>query len=103
MKKKIAIILLFIFTLTFFGCKSQSNAKTNLENIPILSEEVMEAHLIGTPREDILTAWGDPDGTLSGLKGDIFKIPNSEKQIILYYDEEDLIANIKLVEQVKSE
>lgn len=101
--RKIAVILLFILSLSLLGCTSEANENEALAKIPELSEQTMEAHLIGTPREDILAAWGEPDGTLSGLKGDIFKIPNSEKQIILYYDDADLIANIKLVEQVKSE
>ena len=51
--------------------------------------EAAEAALLGLPREDVLRAWGEPDGCLSGLFGDIYTL-ESGARITVYYDTEPM-------------
>ncbi len=47
------------------------------------------AALLDLPREDVLRAWGEPDGCLSGLFGDIYTL-ESGGHITVYYDTEPM-------------
>ena len=59
------------------------------ENLAALGPEAAEAALLGLPREDVLRAWGEPDGCLSGLFGDIYTL-ESGARITVYYDTEPM-------------
>ena len=48
-----------------------------------------EAALLGLPRQEILNAWGEPDGSLSGFFGDIYQL-ESGMCITVYYDPEPM-------------
>ncbi len=118
MKQTIITILLLSLILTLAGCGTDAAETTEtteailettseptsapapvaLEELADASESLLNAYLTGAPRETILSAWGEPDGTLSGFWGDIFKIPDTEKQLILYYNEDGLVSSVKLVE-----
>lgn len=56
-------------------------------DLPDMGWEAAEAALLGLPRRDILNAWGQPDGMLSGLFGDIYTLEDGG-QVVLYYDTE---------------
>ena len=47
------------------------------------------AALLGLPREDVLRAWGESDGCLSGFFGDIYTL-ESGARITVYYDTEPM-------------
>ena len=59
------------------------------ENLAALGPEAAEAALLGLPRENILSAWGEPDGVLSGLFRDIYTL-ESGARIVVYYDTEPM-------------
>ncbi|MCI8813232.1 MAG: hypothetical protein HFG12_08360 [Oscillibacter sp.] len=59
------------------------------EELPIMGREAAEAALLGLPRQEILNAWGEPDGSLSGFFGDIYQL-ESGKCITVYYDPEPM-------------
>lgn len=102
MKNITALLLSVLLILSMTACGKEDSAAVKLEDIAILSEETLETLFSGMPREDIHEAWGEPDGMLSGLWGDIYKIPDSDRQIIVYYDADGLISNIKIIDQIQS-
>lgn len=59
------------------------------EELPGMGWEAAEAALLGLPRQEILNAWGEPDGTLSGLFGDIYTLEGGG-QVTVYYDTEPM-------------
>lgn len=59
------------------------------EELPIMGREAAEAALLGLPRQEILNAWGEPDGSLSGFFGDIYQL-ESGMCITVYYDPEPM-------------
>lgn len=54
-----------------------------------MEPESAEAALLGLSRRDILDAWGEPDGTLSGFFGDIYA-GGDGVSVIIYYDTEPM-------------
>ncbi len=59
------------------------------EDLAALGPEAAEAALLGLPRGDVLRAWGEPDGMLSGFFGDIYSLEDGTR-IIVYYDTEPM-------------
>lgn len=57
---------------------------TKAEIAAMTDQEATEA-LAGTSREALLKAWGEPDGMLSGMFGDIYDALE-DKFVIVYYD-----------------
>lgn len=55
-------------------------------------EQLLE-ELSGQDREDIIDAWGEPNGCLSGLWGDIWCI-DEEHLIVLYYDGDGKVMDV---------
>jgi hypothetical protein len=49
---------------------------------------------IGTPREIVHKIMGEPDGMLSGLFGDIYKLEDGSR-IVFYYDSESAVQSIR--------
>ena len=67
----------------------------------ICIEEALLENLSGRSREDVLRRWGDPDGMLSGLWGDIWKLDNpSGGMIILYYDSSGAVEHVRILESL---
>ena len=55
---------------------------------------------MGQTRDDIIIAWGDPDGSLFGLFGDVWYLSDeSNQQIVVYYDEDRVAVHILLEER----
>ena len=52
------------------------------EELPNLGWEAAEDVLLGLPRQEILNAWGEPDGTLSGFFGDIYELERGGQVIL---------------------
>ena len=51
------------------------------------TQEEIEEKLKGEYRDDILISWGEPDGMLSGMWGDVwFLDEEKERKITVYYD-----------------
>ncbi len=62
-------------------------------------EEVLE-DLSGQSHDSLRSAWGEPDGMLSGFWGDIWRLSEeSNWQMIVYYDGNGCVENIKIVER----
>ena len=59
------------------------------EELSNMGREAAEAALLDLPRQEILNAWGEPDGMLSGFFGDIYEL-ESGGHIIVYYDTEPM-------------
>lgn len=59
------------------------------EELPDMGWEAAEAALLGLPRQDVLDAWGEPDGMLSGFFGDIYALEEGGR-VIVYYDTEPM-------------
>ena len=57
-----------------------------LAEIDQYTQEELNEKLIGVSREKLLSVWGDSDGPLSGMWGEIWKLGNEKGQsIIVYY------------------
>ncbi len=98
MKYKIAfVLLLLLLSLPACGKKEQENEAIqqlfSAEDPAWLMQAKIEQEVLGTKREDILSAWGEPDGMLSGLFGDIFNLENGWYTILYYNGYEEGIEN----------
>ena len=59
------------------------------ETLSRMDPEAAESALTGRIRRDVLGVWGEPDGTLSGLFGDIYNMEEGVG-VIVYYDTESV-------------
>ncbi len=85
MIKRVLFTAALLLCLLPAGCGHSENAGfPTPEEILSMNQAEAEEALQGRPREDILSAWGEPDGSLSGLFGDIYRLEDSS--IILYYN-----------------
>ena len=108
MKKIILYLLVLTCGLGLEGCLGESD-KADISNIMEISGLVTEKgyigedlqdNLLGQTREDIIIAWGDPDGSLFGLFGDVWYLSDeSNKQIVVYYDKDGVVEHILLEER----
>ena len=108
MKKLLAAaaILACLFGLTSCSRKSGIADITSIVGISGLvtekgfAKEDFQDELLGQHRDDVIHAWGEPDGMLSGFWGDIWHLSDeSNKQIILYYDKDGIVENIRIAER----
>ncbi len=109
MRKFILFLLLLACSSGLTGCLGKSN-KADILNITEISglitekgytEEEFQDNLLGRTRDDIIIAWGDPDGSLFGSFGDVWYLSDeSNKQIVVYYDEDRVTERILLEEQL---
>jgi len=76
-------ILLAVILMMVSGCSSKKTVLPLAEAVK-MSEEQLKAELAGFSRDEIVAAWGEPVGMLSGLYGDIF-CPELGKSLLLYY------------------
>lgn len=72
------------------------------EALSRMAPEAAEAALLDLPRQEILNAWGEPDGGLSGLFGDIYALETGG-HIIVYYDTEPMNQGLAGAETVPVE
>ena len=108
MKKFILFLLLLACGLGLTGCLGKRD-KADISNIMEISGLVTEKgytgedfrdNLLGKTRDDIIIAWGSPDGSLFGLFGDVWYLSNeSKKQIVVYYDKDGVVEHILLEER----
>lgn len=108
MKKLLSIITL-ISILVFTACSSKQSNKTEIMKLSDVkrifletgdTEEITE-NLLGVHRDDIIASWGEPDGMLSGLWGDIWFDKDSEIKIIVYYCTQNIENTVRgTVEEV---
>ena len=94
------LIVLSIVSSLLVGCGSVDN-DTNVSSVDgsIIgldeisssnygTQEIIEDRLIGITREDLIDVWGEADGSLSGLYGDIWDLGDGY-ELIVYYDDVD--------------
>lgn len=106
--KKLIITAMFVCILLLSSCSTESDSVDVLDIAEIsglvtekgYTEEDFQDELLGKNRDGIINAWGEPDGMLSGFWGDIWLLSDeSDKQIILYYDQDGIIENIRIAER----
>ncbi len=93
MRKLIFVLLSAVLILAFFaGCA---------EVTPESSKEELEEAFLGATQEEIRRAFGQPDGILSGLWGDIY-LRGENEMVIFYYEDYDgigCVEGIKITER----
>ena len=100
--KYLSIILAALLIFSLSGCLKEGSSTIDLTEIASVSEATLESHLIGTTRDTIRKAWGAPDEVLTEAFADVYKIPDSTQQIILYYDQDGMLQDIKILENVSN-
>lgn len=98
MKKYIIFVLTLTVALALAGCTSSPDGTTDtpkLVEITGYTQEQLDEKLIGCSQEEIHSAWGEPDGMLSGFWGDIYHVPDGYESIILFYDADGIVETIK--------
>ncbi len=112
MKKKIVIALGIIFVIAIgmiaiikiSGFANRPDGTTDVmefsevKGLVLLkgyTQEEIEEKLKGECRDNLLVSWGEPDGMLSGMWGDIWFLDDAEgKKIIVYYDSDGYVENV---------
>lgn len=84
MKKRILGRLAVLCVLALAVGYGRGDLPTRAEVAAMTDQEATEA-LAGASREALGEAWGEPDGMLSGLYGDIYEVPG-DLHITVYYD-----------------
>ena len=83
--KKFFAFLLLCAALPLSGCGKAA---------PAPETSAFGAHLVGQPREAVLEVLGQPDGTLSGLYGDVWERSDGTT-VTLYYDADSNVEIVK--------
>lgn len=108
MKKFIIITAMVACILMLSSCSGNSDSVDIVDIAEIsglvtekgYTEDDFQDELLGKNRDSIINAWGEPDGVLSGFWGDIWLLSDeSNKQIIIYYDQDGIIENIRIAER----
>lgn len=61
------------------------------------TQEEIEEKLKGEYRDNILASWGEPDGMLSGMWGDVWFLDDEQsKKITVYYDSNGCVENVRI-------
>ncbi len=111
-KRLLAFCLALAVATCFAGCMEDDGGYTHdgplCENeasenviVPSLAEaskmsgEELYDLLHGISSEDIQAKWGEPDGMLSGFRGDTWALED-DYTLILYYDAEGCVDTIKI-------
>lgn len=64
-------------------------------------EEFVLSQFKRCTREELVQAWGNPDGMLSGLYGDTWVMTENET-IIVYYSDDSIVEHVKLLSSEES-
>ncbi len=104
MKKFVVFILALIsfFSLASYVSRIDDNNLITLDEVSAFASEkdYTGENLLGQNRENIISLWGEPDSTLSGFWGDIWRLNNEgNEQIILYYNKAGVVDEIKIVKR----
>lgn len=98
--RKMLILLVFVLALT--GCAGEQTELIKLDEVKaFVSEkgytgEDFKDRLTGKfSNKDLINAWGEPDGTLSGFWGDIWNLDeDGNRVIVIYYDNDGYVKDI---------
>ena len=64
------------------------------------TQEEIEEKLKGEYRDNILASWGEPNGMLSGMWGDVWFLDDEQsKKITVYYDSNGFVENVLIHEK----
>lgn len=104
MRKWIAITLITLCFLGLAGCEQNKAADlVELSEVRTLVSEKgykaenLKEFLLGQSQEDIIALWGEPDGVLFGLWGEIWHLDEEgNSYIIVYYNTKGYVENIIL-------
>ena len=90
---RIFAVLALILVLAFApGC---GRTPPDLETAAGMSEAALTKALKGADRDAVLQSWGEPDGALSGMFGEIYGLPGGAF-VIVYYGPDHVVENVKL-------
>ena len=92
--KKIVCTLLCALLLTLTGCGKDVPA---LDTVRTDNIETIQTEFADCTREDLIKAWGNPDGTLSGLFGDAWMLEDGSASYITVYYNNDGTFNSALI------
>ena len=92
--KKIVCTLFCALLLTLTGCGKDVPA---LDSVGIDNIEAMQEEFADCTRKDLIKAWGNPDGTLSGLYGDVWDLGEDPAAYITVYYNDDGTYNSSLI------
>lgn len=106
MKKIFLFISIFTCAFCLAGCSKEPDSD-NILTLKEINSLVTEKEytgknclkdLSGQHEEEIAAVWRKPDGMLSGFWGDIWHL-NDDKQIIVYYDKDGVVENVRITER----
>ncbi len=92
--KKIVCTLLCALMLALTGCGKDIPA---LDTVGIDNLETIQTEFADCTRKDLIKAWGNPDGTLSGLYGDVWDLEEDPAAYLTVYYNTDGTYNSALI------
>ena len=95
--RKIPFVLALILVLAFVPGRDRTVPE--LAALSGMGEAALTDALRGISRDAVLRSWGEPDGALSGMFGEIYDLPSDGAFVILYYDPygpDCVVENVKL-------
>lgn len=102
--KLLALLIVFV-VLIYRNVTVSKVAELDEVSKLIVSEEYGAAKVLemldGVYYENLAEKWGEPDGKLSGVRGDIWNIGN-DRQIIVYYNSDGYVKNVR-IDDVKAD
>lgn len=90
MRKRAEVLLTLLMAVVMLSSCTTSFPKK--ESVAVLSNEEAAKVLKDKTRKDIIDRWGNPDGELSGIYGDIYEY--NSKLIVIYYDSDSIVTNV---------
>lgn len=95
MKRWLTILLLLSLLLT--GCSAAKVIPWSEAEVMIQSQDEagLTEELVGISREALISAWGEPDGSLFGMFGDVWAAADSF--LYVYYTAENSDAVVQFV------
>lgn len=97
--KRLLFIMLALLLIT--GCGGE-DALPGPESFLEASQEDIFDQLAGMKRDGIIAAWGEPDGSCSGMFCDFFEM-SDEKYLGLYYDSDARVEQVRVFEKEEPE
>lgn len=97
MKKYIGVLLSLICVVALTACGK------NLDNIPSFSviqeqgDEWATEKLTGYTKDNLQEIWGEPDGMLSGMFGEVWQVEDDFDQVVVYYDENAEVIDVRYI------
>lgn len=104
--KKIRIILYvaLVSALCLAGCGKDASKYEGIPTLSQVAEDSLEQGenytgdaLYGRGVDQLHEFWGEPDGTLSGMWGEIWKL-DENRNIILYFNPEGIVSEFRITE-----